>query len=98
MLGVVGQFRFFFGVQVIEIAKELVETVYGRQVLVSIAEMVLPELASGIAERLEHFTDGRVFRLKSDCGAGHTNLCQACAERVLPADKRCASSRTALLT
>ena len=29
ILGIVGQFRFFFGVQVVEITKELVESVDG---------------------------------------------------------------------
>ena len=97
ILGIVGQFRFFFGVQVIEIAKEFVESVHGRQVLVAIAEMVLAELAGGVAERLEHFGDGRVFRLKSDRGAGHADFGQSGAEWVLAADERRASSRTALL-
>ena len=31
ILGIVGQFRLFFGVQVIEIAEEFVESVHGRQ-------------------------------------------------------------------
>ena len=38
-------FRFFFDVQVIEIAEELVETMYGRKELVAIAKVVLAELA-----------------------------------------------------
>ena len=83
ILGIVGQFRLFFGVQVIEIAEEFVESVHGRQVFIPIAEMVFAELTGGIAERLEQFGDGRVFRLKSDSGAGHADFGQAGAERVL---------------
>ena len=49
---VVGQFRLFFGVQVVQIAVELVEAVYGGQVFVAVAQMVLAELAGRIASRL----------------------------------------------
>ena len=59
--------------------------------------MVLAELTGGIAERLEQFGDGRVFRLKSDSGAGHSDFGQAGAERVLAADEGCASGGAALL-
>ena len=83
ILGIVGQFRFFFGVQVIEVAEELVEAVHGRQVFIPIAEMVLAELAGGVAERLQQFGDGRVFLLQADGGAGHADLGQAGADRVL---------------
>jgi hypothetical protein len=38
---------------VIEVAEELVEAVVGRKILVPIAEMVLAELAGGVAERLQ---------------------------------------------
>ncbi len=66
ILGIVGEFRLFFRVQVIEIAEELVKSMHGRQEFIAIAEMVLAELAGGVAERLEQFGDGRIFRLKSD--------------------------------
>jgi hypothetical protein len=45
--------RFLLGVQVIEIAEELVEAVRGRKKLVAVAEVVLSELAADVAERLE---------------------------------------------
>ena len=66
ILGIVGQLRLFLGVQVIEVAEELVEAVHGRQVFVPIAEVVLAELAGGVAERLEQLGDGRIFRLQAD--------------------------------
>ncbi len=59
--------------------------------------MVLAELTGGIAERLEHFGYGWVFRLQSDGGAGHADFGQAGAQRILAADEGCASSGTALL-
>ena len=87
ILRIVGQLRLFLGVQVIEVAEELVEAVHGRQVLVPVAEVVLAELAGGVAERLEQFGDGRIFLLQADRGAGHADLGQAGADRVLAADE-----------
>src|SRR5260370_17179418 len=81
---IVGEFRFLFRIQVIEVAEELVESVHGRQELIAIAEMVLAKLTGGVTERLEQFGDGRVFRLKSENGAGQSHFGQAAAERVLP--------------
>ena len=40
----VGAFRLFFGIQVIEVSVELVEAVIGRQKIVPIAKVVLAEL------------------------------------------------------
>jgi hypothetical protein len=45
--------RLLFGVQVVEVAEELVEPVVGRKELVLVAEMVFAELAGGVAERLQ---------------------------------------------
>ena len=42
--GIVRQFRLFLGVQVVEVAVELVEAVNGGQELVAVAEVVLAEL------------------------------------------------------
>ena len=69
VLRVVGIFRLFFGVEVIEVAKELVEAVHRRQELVLVAQVVLAELAGGVAEGLEQFGDGRIFLLQADLGA-----------------------------
>ena len=49
LLRIVGMRRVFHRVEVIEVAEELVEAVHGRQELVVIAEMVLAELAGGVA-------------------------------------------------
>ena len=44
--------RLFLGVQVVQVAEELVEAVHRGQVLIAIAEMVLPELARHVAALL----------------------------------------------
>ena len=97
VFGIVGQFRLFFGVQVIEIAEEFVESVHGWQELILVAKMVLAELAGGIAERLQHLSDGWIFRLKSEIGAGHADFGQSGAEWILAGNEGGASSRTTLL-
>ena len=53
VLRIVGVLGLILGVEVIKIAEELVETVHGRQELIAIAEMVLAELSSRVAEGLE---------------------------------------------
>ena len=53
VLGVIGVLRLVLGVEVIKIAKELIEAVDGRQELVAVTEMVLPELSGHVAERLQ---------------------------------------------
>jgi hypothetical protein len=46
-------FRLVLGVQVIEIAKELIEAVHRRQKIIAVAEMVLAELPGHVALGLE---------------------------------------------
>ena len=46
---VVELFGFFLGVEVIEVAEELVESVHRRQVFIEVAEVVLAELPGGVA-------------------------------------------------
>ena len=61
ILRVVGVARVFHGVEVVEVAEELVEAVDGRQELVLVAEMVLAELTGGIALGLQRRGDGHRF-------------------------------------
>ena len=63
---VVLAFRFFLGVQVLEVAEEFVKAVHGRQEFVVVAEVILAELAADVTQRLEQFGDGRVLRLKAE--------------------------------
>src|SRR5262249_53299682 len=75
----------------------LVEPVHGRQELVAVAEMVLAELACGVAERLECFGDGDVPGLEAKRGRGQANLGHAGAQASLSGDERRATCRAALL-
>ena len=80
----VGPLRLLLGVEVIEVAEELVEAVVGRQIFVAVAEVVLAELAGGVAERLERLRDGDVAVLEPDRRAGNADLAQAGAQAVWP--------------
>jgi hypothetical protein len=97
ILRVVRQFRFLFGVEVIQVAEELVEAVHRGQVLVAVTEVVLAELPSGVALRLEPRRDRRVLRLQAQRRPGQTHLGQAGAVRVLASDERRSSCGAALL-
>ena len=66
---VVVQLGLLLGVEVVEVAEELVEAVHRRQELVAVAEVVLAELAGGVALRLERGRDRRVLGLQADVGA-----------------------------
>ena len=95
--GVVRVLRFFLGVEVIEVAEELVEPVRGRQELVQVAEVVLAELPRRVAQRLEQLGDGRVLLLQPDVHAGHPDLAHAGAVDALAGDERRPAGRAALL-
>src|SRR5262245_41808699 len=58
VLRVIGIFGLFFCIEVVEITEELVETMNRRQELVAIAQVVLTELARGVAERFQNVRDG----------------------------------------
>ena len=51
--------RVLHRVEVVEVAEELVEAVDRRQELVQVAQVVLAELAGGVAHRLQRRRDGR---------------------------------------
>ena len=89
--------RFLLGVQVVEVPEELVEAVRGRQELVLVAQVVLAELARGVAQGLERRGDGRVLGPQADVRAGHPDLRQAGPVRVLPGDERSPTGGAALL-
>jgi hypothetical protein len=55
----------FLGVEVIEVAVELVEPVHGRQELVAVAQVVLAELPGRIAKGFEDLGQRRVFLLQA---------------------------------
>ena len=74
-------FRLILGVQVIEVAEELVEAVNRRQKFVAVAKMVLAELPGRIALRLEQFGDGRIERRQPFFRGRQPDLQQPGAQR-----------------
>jgi hypothetical protein len=94
---VVGRLRVLLGVEVVEVAEELVEAVHGWQVLVAVAEVVLAELPGGVAERLEQLGDGRVLGLQPQRRRRDPDLGEAGAEHALAGDERRAPGGAALL-
>ena len=58
----------------VERAVELVEPVDGGQVFIAVAEVVLAELAGGVALGLEQLGDGHVAVLEALRRAGHADL------------------------
>src|SRR5436190_706103 len=89
--------RLLLGVEVVEVAEELVEAVDGRQIFVAVAEVVLAELAGGIAERLERFGDGNVSRLKAHGCARNSDLGHPGAVNRLTCDEGRAARRATVL-
>src|SRR5262249_51754788 len=85
--GIVPQLRFLLSVEVVEVAEELVKAVDRRQVLVLVAEVILAELARGIALRLAQLRDGGSSRLQPDGSSRHTDLREPGAERTLAGDE-----------
>jgi hypothetical protein len=77
----------FHRIQMVEIAPELVEAMQGRQIFVAIAEMVLAELARGVAHRLEHRCDRRRLRRHADGRPRLPHRGEARAHRQLPGDE-----------
>ena len=87
----------FHRVEVIEVAEELVEAVHRRQELVAVAQVVLAELAGGVAHRLERGGDGHRLRRQADGGAGLADGGHAGADRQLAGDEVGAARRAARL-
>src|SRR5262249_12076643 len=84
--------------EVIQVAKELIETVNRRQEFVAIAQMVFSKLSSGISQRLHHVADGRILGAQTDVGARQANLSKPGADRRLSGDECSTSCGAALLS
>jgi hypothetical protein len=61
ILRIVRIFRFIFGIQMIEVAEELVETMHGGQEFIAIPEMILAELSGRVSLWLQKLGDGGVL-------------------------------------
>ena len=77
ILRVVDHLRLFFGVEVVEVAEELVEAVVGGQHVVQVAQVVLAELARGVALFLEQRRDGDDLLVHAHRRGGDADLRQA---------------------
>ena len=97
VLRIVGMRRVFHRVEVIEVAEEFVEAVHGRQELVLVAEVVLAELAGGVAHALERGRDRHGLRRNADRRAGLADRGHAGADRQLAGDEVGAARRAARL-
>ena len=94
---IVDVLRLLFGIEVIEIAEELIEAMHGRQVLVAVAEVVLAVLERHVAVVLQQVGNGRVFFLKTERRARQADLEQSGTERRLAGDERGAPGSAGLL-
>src|SRR5882724_9055442 len=90
--------RFLFGIQVVEVAKKLIEAVYRRKKLVAIAEVVLPKLAGNVTRWFQHFGNRRVFGLQPKRRTRQANLCKTGPDWRLARDERRTSCGAALLS
>jgi hypothetical protein len=68
-----------------------------RQKLVLVAKMVLAKLAGGVAKRLQHLGNGRVFLGETKIGARQADLAEPGAEHALAGDEGRAARRATLL-
>ena len=94
---VIGVFRFFFGVEVVEIAEELIETVGGGEHVVAIAEMIFAELTGEIALGFEDGGDGGIFFFHALWGAWEADFGEAGADGSLASDEGGAACGATLL-
>lgn len=85
---------FLFGVQVIEVADELIKTVHRRQELIAIPKVILAKLACHIAFGSQKLGNGRVFGRQPLLCAGQTDFGQPRSNRALAGDE-CGSTRGA---
>src|SRR5208282_2264325 len=97
LLRVSGVRGVFHGVEVIEIAEELVKPVDGWKELVTIAKVVLSELARGVAHGLENGSNRRGLRWQPEGRASLADRGHARTNRKLTGDEGSATRRAACL-
>ena len=94
---VVVHLRFFFGIEMVEVAVELVEAVIGRQHAVQVAEMVLAELAGAVALVLQKGGNRNDLVAHADRCGRDSHFRQTGAHDALTGDERRAARRAGLL-
>jgi hypothetical protein len=90
--------RFILGIEMVEIAEEPIEAVYGRQELVAVAEMVLAELSGRISLRLQKFGDSRVLSGQPFLCSRQAHLQESGSQWTLSGDECCAARGAGLLS
>ena len=93
----IGTFGLLFGVEVVQVAEELIEAVFGRQKFVTVAEVILAKLSRSVAKRLQCLRNRDVPCLQTLRRARDSYLGQPCAPGGLPRNKRRASRSAAIL-
>src|SRR6478752_916467 len=76
----------------VEVSKELIESVDRRQELIEVTQMVLAELAGSVAHRLERCGNGRRLGRHSDRRSGLANRGQSSPDRQLACNEVGATS------
>ena len=94
---VVGHLRLFLGIQVVEVAEELVEAVVGRQHVVQVAKVVLAELAGRVPLILQQGGDRDDFVRHAYRRARNPDLREPGAEDALAGNERRAPGGARLL-
>ena len=87
VLRIVEPVRIGHRVEVVEVTEEFVEAVHRRQIFVQVAEMVLAELAGGVAHRFEQKRRRHRLLRHADVGAGLADRGEPGAQRNLPGDE-----------
>ena len=93
--GVIGLLGLLLGVQVIQVAVELVEAVHGGEELVAVAQVVLAVLGGHVPLRLEQLGQGRILGLEALGSPGQAHRGQPGPHRDLPGDERRPPGRAA---
>ena len=86
------------GIEMVEVAEELIEPMIAREMTILISEMVLTELAGDITEGLQQFGDGRILFHDSFFGTGEAHFKQSCPEGRLSGDESRATGRATILS
>ena len=71
----------------IEVAEKFIKAVIGGKHLIPVAQVILAELAGGIALGLEQAGNGGIFHLHSPFGTGQSDLRKSGTEDALPHDE-----------
>ena len=87
VLRIIGKFRLFLGIQMIEVAVELVETVGSGQKFILVAQVIFAELSGRIALGFQQLGDSRIFLLSPRSAPGIPTLLKPVRNTLWPVIK-----------